>query len=214
MTAALALLALALAQDPSPSPDPVVENLRRLAGEDAAEHGPAADALVKLGTAARSAIRKAIEAAKDDHRARLEAVLLRLEAGTDARDKKIGGLEVAVLECGFTQENAPDGKGKQWRVRARIRPSSPLDHTEKLVIRRGWLVMVKEKTELATLGPDRKPLTRDVPAGNDAAFEFGVDIRTNAKWKPGLKAVIVLELAVGKESAVLRSEILEAAEGK
>jgi len=203
------LLACILLQDPPSDPEALVG---QVLGEDTTLHAPAADALVKRAKEARAAVLKGLAKAKDEPRRRIEEVLLRIDAGTDAASGKAGALSVELELTSMTLAARPEGKGRQWNFKTRIIPFSDSDREERLEIRRGWLVMVGERFELATAGADKKPISKAVPPRSGAGFEFGVAISTNATWKPGMRATVVLELGCGKETVAIRSPFFDFAE--
>lgn len=142
---------------------------------------------------------KAWKRAADDRKARFEEVLLRIDAGTDAREAEFEGLRIATHEVEVLREKGPDGK-PCLHVRVVFSGTNGGDEEVTVTFKRATLHAPGGKTGLLVRGTKGEAFTRTFDPGRPKYVSYGAIIPP--RHAPGTRVVVAFELA--RRSSVKR----------
>ncbi len=186
------------------SQETVAELIRKLHDGDEAAQKEAGDALVAKGAAAKEPLRKALQKAGSDRRARYEEVILRLEAGTDLTYATFGKCSVSILESGVAQELPPGGAPAQ-RVKVVVSLDNQESSAVTVAMSKAMLHTTKGNMGLIVRTATGVPFTRQADPNVPKTFEYGAVIPP--RFPVGSSAVISIEFEAGGKKQAVRTPI-------
>ena len=178
--------------------------IKKLEEGDEQAQKEAADALVKKGATAKEPIRKAHGKAGIDKKARLEEVLLRIEAGSDLAYAKFGECSVSIVEAGVAQELPPGGAPAQ-RVKLVIHLDNQGKDAVSVAMSKAMLHTMKGNMGLLVRNAKGEAFTRQADPNVPKSFEYGAVIPP--RFPVGSLATISVELEVGGKKQVVRTPL-------
>lgn len=182
----------------------MAELVRKLQEGDETAQKVAADALVKKGATAKEPLRKAHEKAGSDRKARLEEVLLRIEAGAELAYAKFGDCSVSIVEAGVAQELPPGGAPAQ-RVKVVIHLDNQGKDPVAVAMSKATLHTMKGNLGLLVRNAKGEAFTRQADPNVPKSFEYGAVIPP--RFPVGSLAVISVELEAGGKKQLVRTPL-------
>lgn len=148
---------------------------------------------------------RAYKLAGTDKRARLEEVLLRIDAGTDEEAATFGKLTLKVHEAALTLEKTPDDK-VILRLKVVLDGANEGEKQATVTIAKAMLLTAEKATELGVKGRKGEPFARAYDPGTPKMFEFGSALPP--RHGAGVRAVVSFELECAGEKKSIRTAIL------
>jgi len=149
-------------------------------------------------------VAKALDKAPADRKARLEDVILRIDAETDQETVTLGSFEFKVQDSAFVQELDKDGKA-QLRLKAVFEGSTIAESPVTLTITKAVFVTAKEKLTLLVVGAKGEPFTRKFDPMIPKMFEYGSILPP--RWPPGTRGALVFEIEANGKKQRIRTKI-------
>jgi hypothetical protein len=150
-------------------------------------------------------VERAFKVAGTDKRARLEEVLLRIDAGTDAGSATFGKLSLKIHEAALALEKTPDEK-VILRLKVVVDGANEGDAPATVTIVKATLHTVEKAVDLGVKGRKGEPFARTYDPAAPKMFEFGSALPP--RHGAGVRAVVSLELECGGEKKPVRTAIL------
>lgn len=182
--------------------------VEKLVSENAEDQKTSADELVKLGKPAKKPVLEAIrKQSKPEIKARLERVALRIDAGTDAETGDAGPVRILLGEPTLAFETSDQTGGKKMlHLMIPITIESTSGRDEVLTLKKGTLLAIGDKVDLAVSSRDKKPFSWTVnPKSRTPSYNNLI----TPKWKAGTRIVVVFEFEAGGKTILLRTPVAE-----
>lgn len=183
--------------------------IERLISGTLSEQEEAAAELVKLGAKARTAALAAHrKETRAEVRARIEAVVLRIDAGTDEESGEAGPAKVTLAAPTFETELSKEaGDKKMLHLQVPLTAENWTERAEELILKKATFHTFQKKTDLLVIAKGNRKFGWTL-APEHAKQTIYHNLIT-PQWKKGALALVVMEFECGGKTVKLRTPVGE-----